>query len=315
MDRKIVLALCVVLVLGAALFFSGGGDEAKETVRVSGAWALYPLMVKWADEYQKANPGVSIEVNAGGAGKGMADALGGLVDIGMISRDIDKSEIGKGAYPIAVAKDAVLPTMNRDNPAAQSIRGRGVKMGEFKDVFVTGSVTEWGMLSGRPDVRDKISVYVRSDSCGAGEVWGKYLGVKQEDLVGVGVNGDPGIAEAVSRDVRGMGFNNLNFAYDDRTGKPVGNIVIVPLDLNSDGVVSADEDFYADKSGVVKAIADGRFPSPPARDLYIVTKGEPKGAARDFIMWILTDGQGQVLPAGYIPLKGDAISAEAEKLR
>ncbi len=315
MDWKIILAVCVVLTFGAALFLSGGGAEPKETVRVSGAWALYPLMVKWADEYQKANPGVSIEVNAGGAGKGMADALGGLVDIGMVSRDIDESETGKGAYPIAVAKDAVLPTMNRGNPVAADIARRGVKAEEFKGVFVTGGVAEWGMLSGRPDVKDRISVYVRSDSCGAAEVWGKYLGVKQEDLVGVGVNADPGIAEAVSRDVRGMGFNNLNFAYDDRTGKPVGNLMIVPLDLDSDGVVSADEDFYSDKADVVKAIADGVFPSPPARDLYIVTLGKPEGATRDFIAWILTGGQSHVLPAGYIPLKGDAIAAEAEKLR
>ena len=33
------------------------GSSLEGTVRVSGAWALYPMMVRWADEFTKANPG------------------------------------------------------------------------------------------------------------------------------------------------------------------------------------------------------------------------------------------------------------------
>ncbi|MCX9013142.1 MAG: substrate-binding domain-containing protein, partial [Candidatus Methanoperedens sp.] len=66
------------------------------TITLSGAFALYPMAVRWGEEFQKLHPKVKVEVSAGGAGKGMADTLGGLVDIGMVSRDIDKSEIEKG---------------------------------------------------------------------------------------------------------------------------------------------------------------------------------------------------------------------------
>jgi len=272
------------------------------------------MMVKWAEEYQKLNSGVTIEVSAGGAGKGMSDALSGLVDIGMISRDIDKSEIEKGAYPLAVAKDAVLPTMNKENALASEISKKGVRKQQFKGIFVSGAVSRWGEVAGISGDSDKISVYVRSDSCGAAEVWGKYLGVKQEDLVGVGVNADPGIAEAVSRDKNGIGFNNLNFAYDSKTGEPVGNLAIIPIDVNEDGVIGESESFYARKDDVVAAIADGRYPSPPARDLYLVTKGQPTGPSRDFIRWILTDGQKYVLEQGYILLKDEVLRAQAAKL-
>jgi len=58
------------------------------TIRVSGAWALYPMMVKWGEEYRKVHPKVRVDISAGGAGKGVVDALAGLVNVGMVSREI-----------------------------------------------------------------------------------------------------------------------------------------------------------------------------------------------------------------------------------
>ena len=40
-----------------------------------------------------------------------------------------------------------------------------------------------------------------------------FLGKKQEDLLGIGVFGDPGLNEAVRKDALGIGFNNINYAY------------------------------------------------------------------------------------------------------
>jgi len=62
--------------------------SVSQKITISGAFALYPMMVKWAEEYQKIHKDVRIEVSAGGAGKGMTDALTGMVDLGMVSRDI-----------------------------------------------------------------------------------------------------------------------------------------------------------------------------------------------------------------------------------
>jgi len=272
-------------------------------------------MVKWAEEYQKVNPDVKIDISAGGAGKGMADALSGLVDIGMVSRDIDPSEVKQGAFALRVVKDAVIPTFNKDNPAAKDLLTKGVKRDQFIDIFVNGNVTRWGEVVGKPEVSDKISVYVRSDSCGAAEIWAKYLGgKKQEDLKGIGIYGDPGIAEAVSKDARGIGFNNLNFAYDSKTGDPVGSILLIPIDVNGDGRIDASENFYSKKSEMVAAIADDRYPSPPARDLFIVTKDKFSGPSKDFVKWILTDGQKYVDESGYIPLNDNVLKEQISNL-
>ena len=92
---------------------------------MSGAWALYPMVVKWAEEFQKIHPKVRIDIAAGGAGKGIADALAGVVDIGMVSRDIHPAEIQKGAWWVSVVKDAVVPTISENNPATKRYPDEG----------------------------------------------------------------------------------------------------------------------------------------------------------------------------------------------
>jgi len=315
----VILALVAVAVCLTACLFSvqavaAARSSKKGIIRISGAWALYPMMVKWAEEYQKLNPGVRVDVSAGGAGKGATDALGGLVDIGMISRDIHPEEEKRGGSWIPVVRDAVVVTANAASPAAKELRQRGVKRETFVALWIEGKQMTWNEVAGGAGSRDQVRVYTRSDACGAADTWAKYLGKAQEDLKGTGVYGDPGIAEAVRRDRLGIGYNNLNYAYDANTGKPVKGLMVVPIDINGDGKLSPKESFYANRNGVKKAIATGVYPSPPARDLNLLTKGKPSGLTRDFLMWILTDGQKYVDGAGYIELPKPRLTAAIKKI-
>jgi phosphate transport system substrate-binding protein len=62
-------------------------------------------------------------------------------------------------------------------------------------------VKTWGEVVGRPEIKDEIHVYTRSDSAGAADTWAKYLGDKKQDsLKGIGVNADPGVLTAVQKD-------------------------------------------------------------------------------------------------------------------
>src|ERR1700712_3044402 len=162
-------------------------DDLEGTISISGAFALYPITVKWADEFKKLHPNVKFNISAGGAGKGITDALSGLVDIGLASRDINPAEVKKGAYTIFVTKDAVVPTFNTGNPNAVTLLAKGVKRDQFLDVFVTGNIKNWNQLAGKVSV--PIHVYNRSDAAGAGETWAKYFGKKQENLLCGGGNG------------------------------------------------------------------------------------------------------------------------------
>lgn len=306
----------VVLAAVLALSGVGRGDETPALagrVSMSGAWALYPMAVRWGEEFQKLNPGVTFDISAGGAGKGITDALSGAVDIGLVSRDVNAAEVAKGALAIAVTKDAVIPMVNARNPALADLQRQGVKRDVFEGIWIRKDVTTWNQVAGRKEA--PLRVYTRSDACGAAETWAKYLGRKQEDLGGVGVYGDPGLGEAVRKDVLGIGFNNVNYAYDAKTGKPVAGLAVVPLDVNGNGVVDQNEDFYGTQQELMAAIARGDFPSPPARDLYFVCKGQPANpVAACFIRWVLTDGQKFVAEGGYIQLAAEKLAGGLKDL-
>lgn len=313
MKGKIIASIIITIFI-TALFSGCVDNQDTETIRVSGAFALYPMMLKWEDEYKKLNPKVKFDISAGGAGKGLTDTLGGLVDIGMVSRDITTAEEEKGAYWIAVTKDAVVPTVNKDNPVLAQLKANGLKRDVFEKIYINETVKTWGQVAGTGST-DKINVYTRSDACGAAETWATYLGkYKQEKLNGVGVNGDPGLAEAVRQDKLGIGYNNIGFAYDANTRKPVEGIEIIPLDLNGNGKIDPEENFYGTMDEIVEAIGAGKYPSPPARDLNLVTRGKPTGVVQDFIKWTLTEGQQYIPEQGYIVLPQSTINDGLKKV-
>lgn len=317
---SLVPVVLVLLALASASCgpSSGGGTTAEGsavtgTITISGAWALYPMMVQWGEEFQQVYPDVRFDISAGGAGKGMADALSDAVDIGMVSREIYPEEVERGAFWVSVTKDAVFPTVSSSNPVWEQLQGRGLSRDTLIGIFMTGEVTTWGQAVGRPDVTDLIHVYTRSDACGAAETWAAYLGGHQEDLLGIAVYGDPGLLDAVVKDPLAIGFNNLNYAFDMETGQPVLGARVAPIDINDNGVVDPEE-LYDVKEQAVTAVGTGQYPSPPARALNLVTHGKPSGLARTLLAWILTDGQAYVDEAGYIALPSDMIQEELEKL-
>jgi phosphate transport system substrate-binding protein len=299
------------------LFFTSchSGNQAKH-VTITGAFALYPVAVKWIEAYKKDHPDVTFDISGGGAGKGLTDVLAGAADLGMFSRKLTQAELAKGVWYVTVTKDAVLPTFSNKNPLRDLIHRKGLTASQLADIFTSGQTTTWGaVLDTTSD--QKINVYTRSDAAGAADTWAVYLnGGNQEDIKGIGIYGDPGLADAVGKDPQGIGFNNTGFVYDIKTGKKNPNIDVVPLDLNGDRSIDESESFYADMASVMQAIAEGKYPSPPARDLYFISKGKPTDPRIiDFLKWVLTDGQSFVREAGYVPVDQKTLDAQLEKLQ
>ncbi len=304
---SVVLSVCLTLV-------SGNPPEYQTTIGISGAFALYPLTVKWAEEFKKIHPNIRIDISAGGAGKGITDVLSGVTDIGLVSRELNSDEIKKGAFPIAVTKDAVVPTISATNPYLKELQVKGIKKETLNNIFITGQAKSWGQLGIKTNA--PFHVYTRSDAAGAAETWAGYFGKKQEDLLGVAVFGDPGLAQAVKKDPAGIGFNNMVYVYDAKTKQPTNGVVPLPIDLNNNGRIDSDENVYGTTDQITQAIASGKYPSPPARDLYFVMKGTVKNqVVLEFIKWVLTEGQKYVTEAGYIHLSPEKIKTGLNKLK
>jgi phosphate transport system substrate-binding protein len=115
---------------------------------------------------------------------------------------------------------------------------------------------------GKPEITDEIHVYTRSDACGAGEMWAKFSGGNvQDDLKGIGINGEPALVDTVSKDSLGIGYSNLNSVFDLSSGNIVAGIIVPPIDINANGQADPEE-VYKVKADAFKAVAEGTYPSP-----------------------------------------------------
>jgi phosphate transport system substrate-binding protein len=314
-NKKLLSFLCVLLCF--ILFGCNQHENNSKQINFSGAYALYPLNLKWSEEYKKTHPGIIFNIQPGGAGKGLTDALAGNADAGMFSREISDNELNQGVWYIALAKDAVFPTINATNPYIDSLKIHGLTKDALKNIFIDGKFSTWeDLLSIKGiDKSHKLNIYSRTDASGAAETWAQFFNMKQENLKGIGMLGDPGIANAVKKDANGIGFNNTQYIFDMQTGNKIAGIEILPLDVNGNGKIDSTENFYTNLNTVEKAVLDGNYPSPPVRDLYFVCKQKPANqTVLDYFKWVLTDGQQFIKDAGYIPLPEDVIQQQLKKL-
>ena len=83
---------------------------------IGGAYALYPLIERLAEDFMTLHPDVSIEVVKTGTGAGVAGLISNQYDLAMTSRQLTDEEASAGIFVIQVAKDGVAPIVNQQNP-------------------------------------------------------------------------------------------------------------------------------------------------------------------------------------------------------
>ena len=90
---------------------------------------------------------------------------------------------------------------------------------------------------------------------------------------------------------------------------------ILPLDIDSNGTLDAEENFYATVDGLSDAIKNNVYPAPPARNLYFACKGVPSNpAAKAFLEYILSKGQALTEMGGYVALPSSILDEQLRKL-
>ena len=105
---------------------------------MSSVWgsSVTPVMEKLKEAYLALNPDVEIEVQQSDSSTGMNNAIDGICDIGMASRELKDSEIEAGLTSTVIAMDGIAVIVNNDNPLS------GLTSDQVKDIF-TGAVTTW----------------------------------------------------------------------------------------------------------------------------------------------------------------------------
>jgi phosphate transport system substrate-binding protein len=290
-------------------------SELKGSILISGAYALYPLISRMADEFMLIHPGVKIELKRAGTGEGITDLLTGKCQLAMISRPLTDEEVSAGIWLIPVAKDGVAPIINQKNPHIETILDQGISPDEFMQIFTSGIKLTWGEVLGN-NAKDKISVYTRADESGAADIWAGFIYKKVSDLNGIGVTGDDEMIKSVQDNSLAIGFCNFSYAFDTATGERTRDIQIVPSDLDFDNKIDRVEVPFSSLAEAHRSLWLGFFPDQLCRELTLGSAGKPTDPVIvEFLYYVLGDGQAFVKKSGYCPLNNVYIKYSQESLK
>jgi phosphate transport system substrate-binding protein len=288
--RGLRLAAAAVA-LAACAAPAGGGPipvPQQKTIKDIGSDTIVNLALAWAQAYGAERPEVNISVTGGGSGTGLAALVNGTADLANASRAITPEEVAtaktNGITPVqhVVARDAIAVLENPGNPVGQ------LTLPQLSALY-TGQLTNWRQVGGQ----DRPVVLLSRESNSGTHVY--FLA----NVIRLGQSNNPALfspdtlllpsSEGISAEVRqnpnAIGYDGLGYVTLDMKTVAVAADSGKPFVLPS--IQSVDDKSY-----------------PIARDLYIYSNGEPTGAIKAYLDWIMgTEGQKIVGQLGFVPVQ------------
>jgi phosphate transport system substrate-binding protein len=284
--RTAAWLIIVVGMLGACSGGHGGPrGSSSSTLTIKGSDTMVILTQRWAEAYMSAHDGTTIQVSGGGSGTGIAALGNGTTDIATSSRPLADAERERmpDIHERRVALDAIAIYVHQDSPV------RSLTMAQLAAMF-RGRVTRWSQVGG-PD--RPIVLYSRENNSGTYAYFKEHV---LEDLdfapEAQMLAGTAAVLSAVSRDPNGIGYGGIGYGRGVRTLS-----------------VAADGDPI---EPTMENATSGRYAL--SRFLFMYTRGEPTGAAGEFLDWVVSeDGQALVDDIGFYPLPQEPLAeASAE---
>ena len=269
-STKIVAAALAVL-FSTSIAFSADPNK----ITAEGSTTVLPVAQKTAELLMDSNPSLDIAVRGGGSGVGINSLTKGGCDIAMASRamkDSEKQEALKNKInPVehVIAMDAIALIVNPKNGVSSLTKD------QIKDIF-TGKITNWKEVGGADK---KIVIVSRDSASGTFETFNELV-LKGEKVSSSALMqaSNQAVSGIVDRSDGAIGYVGLGYV----TSKTKA--------LKIDGI-----------SPSIETVLNKQYAF--SRALFFYTNGDPKGAAKAYIDFILSaQGQKIVKEMGFVPL-------------
>lgn len=272
MNKSIRLAVAAAMLVSV----SSAVSMAAGKIVLEGSTTVLPIAQRAAEEFMNANPSVNINVRGGGSGVGATSLIEGTCDIGDMSRPMKDEELkkaaGKGreAKAHVIAMDGIAVIVSPENPVSAFTKKQVLGI-------YTGKISNWSQLGGTDQ---KIVVLSRDSASGTFEAFGSLAlngqKVRSDALMQAS---NQAIATTVSKTPGAIGYVGLGYVTKAVKAVPV------------EGITAS-----------AQTVLSGKYPY--SRPLFMYTNGDPKGATKDFIDFILSkDGQKLVEEEGFVALQ------------
>lgn len=288
-------AIGLILILLSTLTLNGcaqqptvSSDKAPTaSIQNKGSDTIVNLALAWAERYRELHPEVRIAVTGGGSGTGIAALINGTVDIANASRQIKDEERAaaetNGIEPVqfVIARDAIAVIVHPSNPVDR------LTLQQLSDIF-SGKITNWQEVGGedRPivllsrETNSGTHVYFLEQVVRLGDKHNKTL-FSPDTLL---LPSSEGIGWEVRQNPNAIGYDGLGYVTDD---------------MKTIDVSAGEGQPYWPPT--VETVNSGQYPI--ARELYMYTAGEPQGAIKAYLDWILSpEAQQIVLKLGFVPI-------------
>jgi phosphate transport system substrate-binding protein len=324
--RSLRVLLCIAVLTTCAL--------AQTALNGAGATFPYPIYSKWFNEYHNLHSNIQINYQSIGSGGGIRQVQAGTVDFGASDGPMTDEQIAQSKVKVIH-----LPTVLGAVVPAYNIPGVSAELKFTPDVLADiylGKITKWNdarITKVNPGVNfpdQNITVVHRSDGSGTSYIFTDYLSKVSNDWknvvgkgtsvkwpVGIGGKGNEGVAGSIRQLPGSIGYVELIYALQNKI--PFGVV-----QNSSHNFIKASLESTTAAAEGVKMPADFRvsITNPPGKNAYpiasftwLLMPTNPADAnkgkiLKDFLSWMLDQGQTMVEALSYAPLPKAVVAQE-----
>jgi len=333
---KIFSVLAVLLVLGTVAVAEGG----QVLLNAAGATFPYPIYSKWFDQYHQAHSNVQINYQSIGSGGGIRQLLDKTVDFGASDGPMTDDQLKTATVPILhfpTVLGAAIPSYN-----VPGVQGDLNFTPEALAGIFLGKITKWNdpaIVSANPGVKlpgDDIVVVHRSDGSGTSYIWTDYLSKVSPEWqqkvgkatsvnwpVGLGGKGNEGVSALIQQTPGSLGYIELIYAVQNHL--PYGKVknssgAFVKADLASvSAAAAATAKFMPDDFRVSLTNPEGKVAYPISSFTWLLipakfTDAAKRDVVKDFLKWMVTDGQNSCEALSYAKLPKEVVAKEMKAI-
>jgi phosphate transport system substrate-binding protein len=335
---RIVKVLCLLAVLLALATYSVA--EGQVLLNAAGATFPYPMYSKWFDVYHQAHPNIQINYQSIGSGGGIRQLIDKTVDFGASDGPMNDDQLKQASVPILH-----FPTVLGADVPSYNLPGVSAELNFTPDTIAgifLGKITKWNdpaIAGANPGVKlpsDDIVVVHRSDGSGTTYIWTDYLSKISPEWqtkvgkatsvnwpVGLGGKGNEGVAGLIQQTPDSVGYIELIYAIQNKIA--YGRVknssgAFVKADLVSvSAAAAAASKFMPDDFRVSITNPEGKAAYPIASFTWLLIPAKfgdaaKRDAVKDFLKWMMTDGQQYCEGLAYAKLPKEVVTKEMKAI-
>jgi phosphate transport system substrate-binding protein len=290
-----------LLALAGLVAFLSTSAQTKDNgkVIITGTKFTFPLINEWIKGFQEKYPDVSIGILQKDADPSEP------ANLFISGHALAPSEIKINYHLLKIARYAILPITNEQNPWLKTVASTGIDKEKMKSIFFEKqNDADNETAASKKNV--SLAIYTREQKGCAPIAFANYYNLKQENINGKQLQGDDKVLlKAVTDDKNGITYNNLGYIYDLKTRKVPSPIAIVPIDQNANGKLDASEKIYDNLDGLITAIESGKTKQIPVEYITLAVPDQIKTENKNlklFADYVLNEGQKKSRQYGFLGL-------------